>query len=307
MPVGDLALTWYAAPAWSLPTAPDAGAGGRLRQPLRAAHAGPRDPGRARDPGRHRRRGDAARRRPGRRRGRARGRADGHARPDPRGAGAASDLPTPEPLQLFVCARQGLPAQVTDLVAAADRGGRGLRRVGAGPPGPGRPDRGHGRPRQVRLHRRADGLRPADGRAERRGDHHRDERPVRLRRGGGRADDVLAPGRADLDAGRVHRRRTHRAGRLLRRPGGPHHARPRLPRPDRDPGRGAGRGGARGGRAGLRRGRRERHRGRGRDVRLRGGARAGLGRARGRPGARSWPPTAAVLPVVGDRTSRRSR
>jgi DNA-binding transcriptional LysR family regulator len=39
----------------------------------------------------------------------------------PEGLVPRSDLPTPEPLRLYVCGRRGLPAPVSDLVAEAVR------------------------------------------------------------------------------------------------------------------------------------------------------------------------------------------
>jgi DNA-binding transcriptional LysR family regulator len=117
VPVGDLALTWYSAPTWSLPTAPapvpvvafDNPCALRTRAlETLSSHAIPAIIGAEA----MQLAGVQA----------AVGAGLGVALmatlgQTPEGLVPRSDLPTPEPLQLFVCARQGLPAPVSELVA----------------------------------------------------------------------------------------------------------------------------------------------------------------------------------------------
>jgi DNA-binding transcriptional LysR family regulator len=121
VPVGDLALTWYSSPTWSLPSSPAPVAVVAFDNPcaLRtraletlSSHAIPAVIGAEA----MQLAGVQA----------AVGAGLGVALmatlgQTPEGLVPRSDLPTPEPLQLYVCARQGLPAQVSDLVAEAVR------------------------------------------------------------------------------------------------------------------------------------------------------------------------------------------
>jgi DNA-binding transcriptional LysR family regulator len=117
VPVGNLALTWYSSPTWSLPSSPapvpvvafDNPCALRTRAlETLSAHAIPAIIGAEA----MQLAGVQA----------AVGAGLGVALmatlgQTPEGLVPRADLPTPEPLRLFVCARQGLPSQVSDLVA----------------------------------------------------------------------------------------------------------------------------------------------------------------------------------------------
>ena len=116
VPVGDLALTWYSAPSWSIPPAPEPVPVVAFDNPcaLRtraletlSAH------GLAAVVGAEAMQLAGVQAAVGAGLGVALMATLGQT---PEGLVPRSDLPTPEPLQLFVCARQGLPSQVSDLV-----------------------------------------------------------------------------------------------------------------------------------------------------------------------------------------------